>query len=94
VILREEGPYFTCQRCQHKVPVSLMEWDNGKLVCARVNGLYCSADGAINGSFELRAAKEAAINKREWQPEEKIVNPADPAQQIENLPASAGMYSA
>lgn len=93
MILREEGPYFTCMRCQHKVPISLMEWDGGLLVCSAVSGLYCSADGAINGAFELRTAKEAGINKHEWEPEPKLINQTDPAQQLENLPASAGMSS-
>ena len=92
MILREDGPYFTCQRCQHKVPISTMEWDNGRLVCAKVDGLYCSADGAINGSFELRSAREAMLDKREFQPEEKLVRPADPGMQIEQLPASSGVY--
>ena len=69
-----------------------MVWDNGKLVCAKVNGYYCSADGAINGSFELREAKEVTIDKGEYKPEEKLVNPDDPSVQIEQLPASSGVY--
>lgn len=93
MILREEGPYYTCMRCEHKAPISLMQWDSGLLVCAKNSGLYCSADGALNGSFELRTAREVAINKHEWEPEPKLINPADPAQQLENLPASAGMSS-
>lgn len=92
MILREEGPYFTCFRCQHKVPIEKMEWDNGRLVCAKTDGLYCSADGAINGSFEKRTQQEVAKDLKEYQPEEKLVNPTDPDFQLENLPASSGTY--
>jgi len=79
-------------RCQHKIPIALAEWDFGRLVCARGAGLYCSADGAVNGSFELRSAREAATYKREYEPEPKLVNPADPAIQLESIPASSGVY--
>ena len=92
MILRDEGPYFTCMRCQRKVPISEMQWDNGLLVCAKGNGRYCTADGAINGSFEMKMAKEAGVDKKEYQPETKLVSPVDPTQQIETLPASSGTY--
>lgn len=93
MILREEGPYFTCGRCQHKVPIEKMEWDAGRLVCAKSSGLYCSADGAINGSLELRWAKEASINKHEREPEQRLINVTDPATQLEGqIPASSGVY--
>ena len=92
MILREVGPYTTCMRCQHKIPIELAEWDFGRLVCARTSGLYCSADGAVDGSFELRAAREASTFKHEYEPEPKLVNPADPQIQLEGIPASAGVY--
>jgi hypothetical protein len=92
MILRGEGPYFTCNRCQHKVPIDKMEWDAGLLVCAKTEGLYCSADGAMNGSLELRWAREVGRDRQELTPEPKLINPVDPAQQIETIPASSGTY--
>jgi hypothetical protein len=88
MILRQLGPYFTCMRCQRKAPIDDMEWDNGRLVCR----LYCSIDGAINGSLELAWAKEVGRDRQERVPEPKLINPVDPALQIETLPASSGVY--
>ncbi len=92
MILREEGPYTTCQRCEHKVPIEKTEWDFGRLVCAKTSGLYCSADGKVQGSLELKWAREASIWKGEREPEQKLVNPADPGAQLEIVPASSGIY--
>lgn len=92
MILRESGPYFTCGRCQHKVPIDKMQWDNGLLVCAQTEGLYCKADGAINGSLELRWAREVSRDRQELVPEPKLINPVDPAQQLETIPATSGTY--
>lgn len=92
MILRSEGPYTTCGRCGHKIPIEKAEWDFGRLVCARTSGLYCAADQGVNGSLELRWAREASLNKHEREPEPKLVNPTDPVSQLEALPASAGMY--
>jgi hypothetical protein len=92
MILREQGPYFTCGRCQHKVPIEKMVWDNGLLVCAPTEGLYCSADGAINGSLELRWAREVGRDRQELTPEPKLINPLDPATQLETVPASSGVF--
>jgi hypothetical protein len=92
MILRDQGPYFACMRCQHKVPIDKMEWDMGRLVCARTEGLYCSADGAKNGSLELAWAKEVGRDRQERTPEPKLINPVDISTQIETLPASSGVY--
>lgn len=92
MILREDGPYFTCMRCQHKVPISKMQWDAGLLVCAKTDGLYCSADGSIRGALELRWAKEVGRDRQERTPEPKLINPVDVTQQIEAIPASSGVY--
>lgn len=88
MILREEGPYFTCMRCEHKAPIAGAVWDNGILIC----NLYCTPDKAVFGSVELRQAREVAIDKKEFQPEPKLINPTDPASQLENLPASSGTF--
>jgi len=92
MILREAGVYTTCMRCQHKIPIEAAQWDNGLLVCARTDGLYCKADGAINGSLELRWAREVGRDRQELVPEPKLINPVDPALQIETIPASSGNY--
>lgn len=92
MILRQDGPYATCGRCQHKVPIDKMQWDNGLLVCASTDGLYCSADRAINGSLELAWAKEVGRDRQEYTPEPKLINPVDPALQIDTIPASSGNY--
>jgi hypothetical protein len=92
MIIRNLGPYFTCMRCNHKVPIDKMVWDAGLLVCAPTEGLYCKADGAINGSLELRWAREVGRDRQELQPEPKLIDPVDPALQIETIPASSGTY--
>ena len=92
MILREAGVYFTCMRCQHKVPIEKMEWDAGLLVCAKTEGLYCSADGAINGSLEFAWAKEVGRDRQELTPEPKLINPVDVTTQLESIPASSGIY--
>ena len=93
MILREEGPYFTCQRCQHKVPISSMVWDYGKLVCSgTMPGTYCSSDKKVLGSVELRQAREVTLDRGERQPEPKLINPTDPSLQLEIIPASSGTY--
>lgn len=79
-------------RCQHKAPIDKMEWDGGRLVCARGNGIYCQADRSINGSLELRWAREVSRERQELVPEPKLINPVDVAQQIEHVSASAGIY--
>jgi hypothetical protein len=80
--------YTQCMRCERKVPISDCNWCDGLLVC-HVYGCY---DHAINGSFELRVAKEASRDRNELVPDPTLVNPIDPILQLENVPASAGVY--
>ena len=80
--------YSTCMRCQQKYPIEMMQWDAGLLVCVP----RCK-DGAINGAFELRMAREASKDRQELVPDPKLVHPVDPLTQMETLPASAGIYS-
>jgi hypothetical protein len=54
--------------------------------------IYGCYDRAIDGSFELREAKEASRDRQELVPDPKIVNPIDPILQLENLPAAAGTW--
>jgi hypothetical protein len=82
--------YTTCARCQRKVPIESCSWDAGLLVCN--SELYGCKDQAINGSFELREAREASRDRQELVPDEKLIHPVDVSQQLENLPASAGYY--
>ena len=83
-----EFTYHTCQRCQRKVPLSECEWDGGLLVCRT----YGCKDGAINGSLELRWAREASQDRNELVPDPKLINPVDPLVQLETISASAGTY--
>lgn len=79
--------YFTCQRCNRKMPLSLMEWDNGLLVCSDT----CK-DGAILGSLEFNWAVEASRDRQELVPDPKLIHPVDPGTQLPTLPASSGVY--
>lgn len=83
-----EFVYTTCGRCQRKVPISECAWDNGILVCK----VYNCKDVAINGSLEMRWARECSQDRQELQPDPKLVNPVDPSMQIENVPATSGGF--
>jgi hypothetical protein len=83
-----EFVYVQCMRCERKVPISDCSWDDGLLVC-HIYGCY---DRVINGSFELREAREASRDRNELVPDPKLVNPIDPTLQLENVPASAGTW--
>lgn len=79
--------YFTCQRCQQKYPIEMMEWDNGLLVCEE----RCQ-DRAVNGAAENAWAKAASQDRQELVPDPKLIHPVDPMTQVETIPASAGAY--
>jgi hypothetical protein len=70
------------------MPLSLMRWDAGLLVCF-FNGC---ADRDINGSFELREAREISKDRRELVPDPKTYNPTDVLSQMEHVSARAGIY--
>lgn len=80
--------YVQCARCERKVPISDCSWCDGLLVC-RIYGCY---DRAINGSFELRVAREASREREELVPDPKLINPIDPSLQLENVPVTAGVW--
>jgi hypothetical protein len=80
--------YTTCMRCNRKVPLADCNWSDGLLVCH----FYGCYDRVINGSFELREAREASRDRNELVPDPKLVNPIDPILQLENVPASAGVW--
>jgi hypothetical protein len=80
--------YTQCNRCERKVPLSDCSWSDGLLVCH----FYGCYDRVIDGSFELREAREASRDRNELQPDPKLVNPIDPILQLENVPASAGVW--
>jgi hypothetical protein len=82
-----EHTYFTCMRCQQKWPIEEMQWDDGLLVCT-----YRCKDAAINGAFEYRVAQEVSKDCQELQPDPKLINPVDPASQIETISAVAGGF--
>lgn len=83
-----EFTYWTCQRCQRKVPLSMCHWDAGLLVC----NVYGCQDRDINGSFELREAREISKDRRELVPDPKTYNPTDVLSQMEHVSARAGVY--
>ena len=80
--------YWTCMRCQRKIPLSECVWDAGLLVCR----FYGCADRDINGSFELRIAREIEKDRRELTPDPKTYNPTDVTAQLEHVSARAGTY--
>lgn len=82
-----EFTYSTCQRCWAKQPISLMEWDNGQLVC-----IDRCKDNSVDGAFENAMAKAASEDRHELVPDPKLVHPVDPGTQIDTLPASSGVY--
>lgn len=81
-----EYTYYTCQRCQRKMPISLMRWDNGLLVC-KTNDCV---DRLINGTFEFAYTKEASRDRQELHPDETLLHPTDVTLQIQRVAASAG----
>jgi hypothetical protein len=83
-----EYVYTTCMRCNRKVPLSDCSWCDGLLV----DHIYGCYDRVIDGSFELREAREASRDRNELQPDPKLINPIDPILQLENVPASAGVW--
>ena len=83
-----EFTYWTCQRCKRTVPLSMCHWDAGLLVC----NVYGCADRDINGSFELREAREISKDRRELTPDPKTYNPTDVLSQMEHVSARAGFY--
>ncbi len=80
--------YTQCMRCERKIPLSDCNWCDGLLVCH----FYGCYDRVIDGSFELREAREASRDRNELQPDPKLVNPIDPILQLENVPSSAGTW--
>ena len=70
------------------MPLELMRWDAGLLVCVFNN----CADRDINGSFELRVAREISKDRRELTPDPKLYNPTDVTSQLEHVSARAGVY--
>jgi hypothetical protein len=80
--------YVQCMRCERKVPIEDCNWCDGLLVCH----FYGCYDRVINGSFELRVAREASRDRQELVPDPKLVNPIDPILQLENVPSSAGTW--
>lgn len=65
--------YHTCSRCGTRRILADMRWQNGILVC---NWSGC-VDTAIVGSRDLNVAREVAVNRKEMQPDEKLVNPIE-----------------
>jgi hypothetical protein len=83
-----EYTYTQCMRCERKVPISDCNWCDGLLVCHT----YACYDRVINGSFELRVAREASRDRQELVPDPVLVDPIDPIMQLENVSASAGTW--
>lgn len=54
--------------------------------------MYLCYDRAVDGSFELRVAREASRDRNELVPAAKIINPVDPIAQLENVPITAGTW--
>jgi len=46
----------------------------------------------MNGSFELRIAREIEKDRRELTPDPKTFNPTDVTAQLEHVSARAGVY--
>lgn len=70
---QQTNVYHTCSRCGTRQPLSQMKWQNGLLICQAND---CK-DTAIVGSRDLNVARAVATDRKELQPDEKLVNPAD-----------------
>ena len=66
----------------------MCQWDNGLLVC----NVYGCRDRLINGSFEYAYTQQASLDRRELNPDEKLLRPEDVSMQIQRIGASAGTY--
>jgi len=63
--------YYTCARCGCTQPLAEMRWQNGQLYCFTYN----CVDTAIIGSRDLNVARAVAIDRKELQPDPKLVEP-------------------
>lgn len=81
-----ENVYFTCMRCGRRMPLEIMRWQYGLLVCSWSDCI----DTAIVGSRDLEVARQVAIDRHELQPDEKLVNVGDPARDLDVVPFDHG----
>lgn len=65
--------YHTCQRCGLRQKLADCRWQNGILVCSNSK----CVDTAIIGSRDINVARAVAINRHEFEPDRKLVEPSD-----------------
>lgn len=68
-----QNVYYICQRCGVRQPLAKMRWQNGILVCYPER----CVDTAIIGSRDFNVARAVAVDRREMQPDRKLVSPTD-----------------
>ena len=79
-----EYVYFTCSRCGRRMPLSIMSWQYGLLVCQWTDCI----DLAVVGSRDLAVARAMTVDRKELQPDPKLYDVKDPAADLNDVPYS------
>ena len=77
-----ENVYRACMRCGRRMPLSIMKWQMGLLIC---NWSDC-IDTAVVGSRDLEVARQVAIDRQELQPDPKLYEVGDPVVDLDTVP--------
>jgi hypothetical protein len=85
---RSEGEqvYHVCARCSRRMPLSEMVWQLGLLVC---NWSDC-IDTAVVGSRDLAVARAVMVDRKELQPDPKLIHVKDPMLDLNDVPLPQG----
>jgi hypothetical protein len=76
--------YSTCYRCGRRMPLGIMRWQYGLLVCDWTDCI----DLAVVGSRDLAVARAMTVDRHELQPDPKLYDVKDPAMDLNDVPYS------
>jgi len=79
-----ENVYYSCMRCGRRMPLSIMRWQYGLLICS----YYDCIDTAVVGSRDLEVVRQVRIDRHELQPDPKLYEVSDPTADLESPPFS------
>lgn len=68
---QQKNVYHECARCGVRFPLSQLQWQNGQLFCSPNRCI----DTALQGSRDLKVARQLSIDRKEMQPDQKLTNP-------------------
>lgn len=80
---QQEHVYWgQCMRCGRRMPLGIMRWQFGLLVCSWSDCI----DTAVVGSRDLEVARQVAIDRHELVPDPKLTHVPDPAADLNDVP--------